>query len=89
MNYLAVNAVGPALVAKHFIPLLPATGGCIVAVLSARVGSISDKPSGRMVRLPRVEGGAQHGGEALAIELARSPPRPSAWRCIPAPWRPG
>ena len=42
----AVNATGPALVAKHFLPLLPKTGRCVFAVLSARVGSIADNKLG-------------------------------------------
>lgn len=42
----AVNAIGPALVAKHFLPLLPREGRSIFAVLSARVGSISDNRLG-------------------------------------------
>lgn len=42
----AVNAIGPALVAKHFLPLMPRTGKTIFAALSARVGSISDNRMG-------------------------------------------
>lgn len=42
----AINAIGPALVAKHFLPLLPKTGRGVFAVLSARVGSISDNKLG-------------------------------------------
>jgi len=42
----AVNAVGPAIVAKHFLPLMPRDGRCVFAVLSARVGSISDNRLG-------------------------------------------
>lgn len=42
----AVNAIGPALVAKHFLPLMPKTGRTIFAALSARVGSISDNRLG-------------------------------------------
>lgn len=42
----AVNAAGPALVAKHFLPLLPKRDRSIVAMLSARVGSISDNRLG-------------------------------------------
>lgn len=38
MRSFAVNAVGPALVAKHFAPLLPKDGRCVFAILSARVG---------------------------------------------------
>lgn len=42
----AVNAIGPALVAKHFLPIMPSTGRWVFAVLSARVGSISDNRLG-------------------------------------------
>lgn len=44
-NY-RLNAVGPALIAKHFLPLMPRTGRICFAVLSARVGSISDNNLG-------------------------------------------
>ena len=42
----AVNAIGPALIAKHFLPVMPRTGRSVFAVLSARVGSISDNRLG-------------------------------------------
>ncbi|VVT07238.1 Short-chain dehydrogenase [Sphingomonas sp. EC-HK361] len=42
----ATNAVGPALVAKHFLPVMPRSGRCIFAALSARIGSISDNRLG-------------------------------------------
>jgi NAD(P)-dependent dehydrogenase (short-subunit alcohol dehydrogenase family) len=42
----AVNAIGPALVAKHFLPLMPKGTRSIFAALSARVGSISDNHLG-------------------------------------------
>ena len=42
----AINAIGPALVAKHFVPLFPRTGTPILAALSARVGSIGDNALG-------------------------------------------
>jgi len=41
-----VNAIGPALLMKHFIPLLPAKSRCMFATLSARVGSITDNRKG-------------------------------------------
>lgn len=41
-----VNAIGPVLVAKHFLPLMPRAGRSVFAVLSARVGSISDNRLG-------------------------------------------
>lgn len=42
----AVNAIGPALLMKHFVPLLPTRERCIFATLSARVGSIGDNRKG-------------------------------------------
>ena len=42
----ALNAIGPALIAKHFLPLLPRKGKSVFAVLSARVGSIGDNRMG-------------------------------------------
>ncbi|MBG6070757.1 MULTISPECIES: SDR family NAD(P)-dependent oxidoreductase [unclassified Polaromonas] len=49
-GYLAhvfqVNTIGPALVMKHFLPLLPKQGRCVAAFLSAKVGSISDNALG-------------------------------------------
>lgn len=42
----AINTIGPALVAKHFLPITPKTGRNVFAALSARVGSISDNKMG-------------------------------------------
>lgn len=42
----SVNAFGPALVAKHFIPLLPKENKSVFVAISARVGSISDNHLG-------------------------------------------
>jgi NAD(P)-dependent dehydrogenase (short-subunit alcohol dehydrogenase family) len=42
----AVNAIGPAMIAKHFLPLMPRIGQSVFAVLSARVGSITDNRLG-------------------------------------------
>ncbi len=41
-----VNAVGPALVAKHLLPLTPRDQPSVLAALSARVGSIGDNQLG-------------------------------------------
>ena len=46
MQNYHVNAVGPALVAKHFLPIMAKQGPNCFAVLSARVGSISDNSLG-------------------------------------------
>jgi len=42
----AINAAGPAMVAKHFLPLLNRDKKTAFAALSARVGSISDNHLG-------------------------------------------
>ncbi|OAN99324.1 short-chain dehydrogenase [Sphingomonadales bacterium EhC05] len=44
-NY-QVNAIGPALVAKYFLPLMPKENITKFAAISARVGSISDNRLG-------------------------------------------
>ena len=46
MENYRVNAVGPALIAKHFLPLMPKSERACLAILSARVGSISDNRLG-------------------------------------------
>lgn len=42
----AVNTIGPALIARHMLDLLPRDEAAIFAVLSARVGSIGDNRLG-------------------------------------------
>lgn len=42
----AINAIGPALIAKHALPLLRKPGRSVYAALSARVGSITDNRLG-------------------------------------------
>jgi NAD(P)-dependent dehydrogenase (short-subunit alcohol dehydrogenase family) len=42
----AVNTIGPALVAKHFTPLMPRKAPALFAAIGARVGSISDNRLG-------------------------------------------
>lgn len=46
MRAFAVNALGPALVFKHFAPLMPARQRAVFVALSARVGSIGDNGLG-------------------------------------------
>ena len=41
-----INTLGPALVMKHFFPLLPKQGRCVAGFLSAKVGSIGDNALG-------------------------------------------
>lgn len=41
-----INAIGPALVMKHFLPIMPRENRSVFAAISARVGSISDNRIG-------------------------------------------
>ena len=41
-----INTLGPALVMKYFLPLLPKTGRCVAGFVSARVGSMGDNALG-------------------------------------------
>jgi NAD(P)-dependent dehydrogenase (short-subunit alcohol dehydrogenase family) len=70
----AVNAVGPALVAKHFVPLLPRHGRCIFAALSARVGSIGDNRLGGWYGYRASKAALNMIIKTLAIEVARTRP---------------
>ena len=42
----AVNALGPALLCRHLLPLMASEGKAVLAALSARVGSIGDNRLG-------------------------------------------
>ncbi len=42
----AINAIGPALIGKYFLPLLPRDRRAVFAALSARVSSVSDNRLG-------------------------------------------
>lgn len=46
MQNYRINAIGPALVAKHFLPIMAKNEPICFAALSARVGSISDNRLG-------------------------------------------
>lgn len=46
MRAMQVNAIGPALLMKHFVPLLATDQRTVFATLSARVGSIEDNHKG-------------------------------------------
>lgn len=70
-----VNAVGPALVAKHFLPLFPRDRRTVFVALSARVGSISDNRLGGWHSYRASKAGLNMILKNLAIEVARSHPQ--------------
>ncbi|CAN5366486.1 SDR family oxidoreductase [soil metagenome] len=73
-NSFAVNAIGPALVAKHFLPLFPREGRAVFAALSARVGSISDNRLGGWYGYRASKAALNQMVRTLAIELGRNRP---------------
>jgi NAD(P)-dependent dehydrogenase (short-subunit alcohol dehydrogenase family) len=70
-----INAVGPALVAKHFLPLLARDRKSVLAALSARVGSISDNRLGGWHAYRASKAALNMLLRTLSIELARANPR--------------
>jgi NAD(P)-dependent dehydrogenase (short-subunit alcohol dehydrogenase family) len=71
----AVNATGPALVAKHFLPLLPRELPSVFAALTARVGSIEDNRSGGWYAYRASKAALNMLLRTFAIELARRAPQ--------------
>ncbi len=71
LDVLHVNTVGPALVAKHFLPLMRREGKSVFAVLSARVGSIGDNRLGGWVSYRASKAALNMTMKTLAIEHAR------------------
>ena len=67
----AVNTIGPALVAKHFLPLLPRDRRAIFAIISARVGSISDNRLGGWYAYRASKAAVNMVAKNAAIELGR------------------
>lgn len=75
LDSFAVNAVGPALIAKHMLPLLPRDQPAVLAALSARVGSISDNRLGGWYSYRAAKAALNMLVRTLAIEAARSHPQ--------------
>ena len=71
---LSLNAVGPALLAKHFVPLLPRAGRSVFAALSARVGSIGDNRLGGWHSYRASKAALNMVLRTVAVELARTHP---------------
>lgn len=69
-----VNAIGPALILRHFAPRLARSGRVEVALLSARVGSITDNRLGGWYGYRASKAALNQLVRTAAIELARSRP---------------
>lgn len=70
----AVNAIGPALLMKYFLPLLPRTGKSVFVTLSAKVGSIGDNRLGGWYSYRASKAALNQLVRCAAIELNRNRP---------------
>lgn len=71
-DQFALNCIGPSLVLKHSIRLMPRQGRSIFAALSARVGSIGDNALGGWYSYRTAKAALNQMIHTGAIELARS-----------------
>ncbi|MBD3754638.1 MAG: SDR family NAD(P)-dependent oxidoreductase [Gammaproteobacteria bacterium] len=69
-----INTIGPALIAKHFLPRLSRPGKSVFAVLSARVGSVSDNRLGGWHAYRSSKAALHMPVRNFAIELGRTHP---------------
>lgn len=69
-----INAIGPALLMKHFLPLLPREGKSVFATLSARVGSIADNQLGGWYSYRASKAALNQFVRTAAVELRRNNP---------------
>jgi NAD(P)-dependent dehydrogenase (short-subunit alcohol dehydrogenase family) len=70
-----INTIGPALVMKHFLPLLPKQGRCVAGFVSAKVGSIGDNALGGWYGYRAAKAALNQLVKTAAIELARRNPQ--------------
>jgi NAD(P)-dependent dehydrogenase (short-subunit alcohol dehydrogenase family) len=70
----ALNTIGPAMVLKHFAPLLARDGKAVLAVLSARVGSLEDNRLGGWHSYRASKAALNMILRNAAIEVSRSRP---------------
>ena len=71
----AINAIGPALLMKHFLPLLPRERRAVFATLSARVGSIGDNRLGGWYAYRASKAALNQLVRTASVELRRSRPQ--------------
>jgi NAD(P)-dependent dehydrogenase (short-subunit alcohol dehydrogenase family) len=74
LRQFQINAVGPALIAKHFLPRLDRRSRSVAAFLSARVGSIGDNRLGGWISYRSAKAALNQIVHTAAIEVARTHP---------------
>lgn len=73
-RHFRLNAIGPALLIKHFAPLLPKDRRSLFGTLSARIGSIGDNNLGGWISYRAAKAAQNQIVKTASIELARSRP---------------
>ncbi len=72
LDQFRLNTVGPALVLKHSVRLLPRQGRSVFAALSARVGSIGDNAKGGWYSYRTAKAAVNQIVHGAAIEIGRT-----------------
>ena len=72
---LAINAIGPALIARHLLPRMSRERRTLFAALSAKVGSISDNQLGGWYSYRASKAALNQLVRTLAVEVSRTHPR--------------
>ncbi|SLN28379.1 C-factor [Roseovarius gaetbuli] len=72
MDQFALNCIGPSLVLKHSLGLMPRKGRAVFAALSARVGSIGDNAKGGWYSYRTAKAALNQMIHTGAIEMART-----------------
>ncbi|KCV81906.1 hypothetical protein ATO10_08673 [Actibacterium atlanticum] len=74
-DQFVVNAIGPALVMRHAQRLLPRDRRAVLAVLSARVGSITDNRLGGWYSYRMAKAALNQALRTSSVEIARTHPK--------------
>jgi NAD(P)-dependent dehydrogenase (short-subunit alcohol dehydrogenase family) len=70
----AINAIGPALIMKHVLPLMARDGKAVLAVISAKVASLGDNHLGGWHSYRASKAALNMYAKNAAIEMARTRP---------------
>ena len=71
----ATNAIGPAVLMKHFLPLLSSDGRAVFATVSAKVGSIGDNELGGWYAYRAAKAALNQLVKTASVELKRRKPQ--------------
>lgn len=75
LRQFQINAIGPALIAKHFLPRLNRQGRSVAIFLSARVGSIGDNRLGGWISYRSSKAALNQIVRTAAVEMSRTHPQ--------------